>query len=272
MTKTILITGTSTGVGAETAMLFAERGWNVVATMRDLGSGQAVEHHNVLQTHLDVTDKVSIMNAITAGSERFGSIDVVVNNAGFGEFGVFEAIDDAKVRANFDVNVFGVMNVIRAILPRFRERKGGLIVNVSSGGGIIGLPATGIYLSTKFALEGFSESIWFELDALGIVLKLVEPGGIATPFLTKIAGQAATNIPPDDYLPFVEKINARMAELDWERSSPGDIAEVIWTSVTDGSRRLRYFHGPGIQHLVDGRHSNNDQDYEALMRREFNVG
>ncbi|NKL24723.1 SDR family oxidoreductase [Rhizobium leguminosarum] len=271
MTKTILITGASTGVGAATAVLFAERGWNVVATMRDLGSGPAVEHDNILRARLDVTDKASIESAITVGSERFGSIDAVVNNAGYGEFGVFEAIDDAKVRANFDVNVFGVMNVIRAILPRFRERNNGLIVNVSSGGGIIGLPATGIYLSTKFALEGFSESIWFELDALGIGLKLVEPGGISTPFLTKITGQAATNIPPDDYRPFVEKIKARMAELNWERSSPEDIAEVIWTSVTDGSRRLRYFHGPGIKHLVDGRHSSTDQDYESLMRREFNV-
>ena len=144
MPHTILITGASTGVGAATAGLFAERGWNVIATMRDIGSGPAAEHDNVLRTRLDVTDMDSIDRAIAAGTERFGAIDVVVNNAGCGEFGVFEAIDDAKIRGNFDVNVFGVMNVIRAILPRFRERQGGLIVNVSSGGGIIGLPASGV--------------------------------------------------------------------------------------------------------------------------------
>ena len=120
-------------------------------------------------------------------------------------------------------------------------------------------------------MEGFSESIWFELDALGIGLKIVEPGGIATPFLTKIAAQPETNVPPAAYQPFIDKINARMAELAWELSSPEDIAEVIWTSVTDGSRRLRYFHGPGIKHLVDGRHNGSDQDYEALMRREFDI-
>lgn len=271
MSSTILITGASSGVGASTAALFAARGWNVVATMRDLGVEVPAPQENVLRARLDVTDMDSIESAIAAGTERFGQIDVVVNNAGYGEFGVFEAIEDAKIRANFDVNLFGVMNVTRAILPRFRARRGGLIVNVSSGGGIIGLPATGIYLSTKFALEGFSESIWYELDALGIGLKIVEPGGIETPFLAKIAAQAATNVPPADYQPFIERIDARMAELDWERSSPEEIAEVIWTSVTDGSRRLRYFHGPGIRHLVDGRHHGTDQDYEALMRREFNV-
>lgn len=181
MPKTILVTGASTGVGAATIDLFAHRGWNAIATMRRPASSNSEKRDNVLHLPLDVTDHSSIEKALADGGKHFGSIDVVVNNAGYGEFGVFEAIDDNKIRANFEVNVFGVMNVIRAILPAWRKRKSGTIINVSSAGGIIGLPAIGFYLSTKFALEGFSESIWYELDALGICLKIVEPGVTASP-------------------------------------------------------------------------------------------
>lgn len=273
MTNTILITGASTGVGAATVRVFADRGWNVVATMRDVSVGPSSEADNIMHAHLDVTDKGSIDAAIQAASARFGAIDVVINNAGYGEFGVLEAIEDEKIRANFDTNLFGVINVIRAILPQFRARRSGLIVNVSSCGGIIGLPASGVYLSTKFALEGLSESIWYELDALGIGLKIVEPGGIATPFLGKIAAQAEVNVPPDDYRPFVDKINGRMSDLPWavNLSSPEEIAEVIWTSVTDGSRRLRYTHGPGLNHLIEARRHGSEENYEGVMRREFEV-
>ena len=113
---------------------------------------------NVLVSELDVTDPASIERAITAGIARFGKLDVVVNNAGFGQYGVFEGVPDEKIQRNFDVNLFGVMNVMRAVLPIYRQQGEGMILNVSSVGGLVGLPGISIYLATKFALEGFTES------------------------------------------------------------------------------------------------------------------
>lgn len=267
--KKIFVTGASSGVGKAICQLFLKKGWQVIATLRIPETYGEAETADLSILPLDVTDKHSIERALAIAYQRHGAIDVVVNNAGFGEFGVFEGITDDRIRANFEVNVFGVMNVIRAVLPRMRDVGRGTIVNISSGGGIIGLPATSVYLSTKFALEGFTESIWYELDGLGIGIKLVEPGGIETPFLKKIAGQAAVNIPPHDYAEFQLKIRRRMDELSWERSTALEIADVVWEASTDGKKQLRYFHGPGIQHLVHSRRTAGEPAYEKLIRAEF---
>jgi NAD(P)-dependent dehydrogenase (short-subunit alcohol dehydrogenase family) len=164
MKKTVLITGTSSGFGKVTAKLFARNGWHVVATMRNPGEQtDLVDTNDVMVTRLDLRDRESIGQAIEAGITRFGTIDVLINNAGFGLFGVFEATSREKIQEQFDVNVFGVMDVTRAILPHFRKNKGGLIINVSSGAGIFALPMISLYCASKFALEGFSESLSYEL-------------------------------------------------------------------------------------------------------------
>ena len=151
--KTVLITGSSTGFGHATARLFADKGWNVVATMRNVSAaGDLARRDNVLVSRLDVTDPASIDAAIKTSIERFGKLDAVINNAGYGQYGIFETIPQKSIQSNFDVNLFGVMNVIRAIVPVFRKQQDGLILNVSSVGGLIGLPSVSIYLSTKFAL------------------------------------------------------------------------------------------------------------------------
>jgi len=156
--NTILITGCSTGLGKTAALHFADKGWNVVATMRrPQESTHFADCPNVLVTRLDVQDSASISAAIDAGIARFGKIDALVNNAGFGLFGVFETLPIEKVKEQFDVNVFGVMDVTRAILPHFRRNKAGLILNISSGAGVFTLPALSLYCASKFALEGFSE-------------------------------------------------------------------------------------------------------------------
>src|SRR5258706_1369432 len=162
--KTVLITGTSSGFGKTAARLFAKKGWNVVATMRrpetekELGGLE-----DMLVARLDVQDQSSIAEAIEAGIARFGRIDALINNAGFGLYGLFEATAVEKVREQFDVNVFGVMDVTRAILPHFRKNKRGLILNVSSGAGGSTMPMTSLYLASKLALPGFSESLPYEL-------------------------------------------------------------------------------------------------------------
>jgi NAD(P)-dependent dehydrogenase (short-subunit alcohol dehydrogenase family) len=159
MAKTILITGTSSGLGKATAYLFAHAGWNVVATMRQPEKEQElVQLPNVLVTRLDVQERVSITKAIETALDRFGQIDALVNNAGFGLFGLFEATPPEKVVEQFNINVFGVMDTTRAILPHFRQNKGGLILNISSGAGVFTLPMLSLYCASKFTLEGFTEA------------------------------------------------------------------------------------------------------------------
>ncbi|HEX8912643.1 MAG TPA: SDR family oxidoreductase [Humisphaera sp.] len=181
MRKTVLITGTSSGLGKTAAGHFAANDWNVVATMRTPpAEPDAPPADNVLVARLDVQDRDSIAAAIGAGVERFGRIDALVNNAGFGLLGLFEATPPAKVREQFDVNLFGLMDVTRAVLPHFRARGGGTVVNVGSGAGVFGLPMMSLYCASKFALEGFSEALSYELASQNVAVKLVEPGGVVS--------------------------------------------------------------------------------------------
>ena len=160
MRKTILITGASSGFGKTTAQYFAEHDWNVIATMRQPEQAQDLKNiKNVLVNRLEVEDEASIVKSLREGIDRFGRIDALVNNAGFGLFGLFEATPKEKIQEQFAVNVFGVMNVTRAILPHFRQNKGGIILNIGSGAGVFGLPMISLYCASKFALEGFSESL-----------------------------------------------------------------------------------------------------------------
>src|SRR6266478_25943 len=192
MKKTILITGTSSGLGKTAAKHFASCGWNVVATMRAPEQEKELAGlSDVLVTRLDVEDRESIQLAIEAGIARFGKIDALINNAGFGLFGVFESISREKVQEQFDINVFGVMDVTRAILPHFRKNKDGLIINVSSGAGVFTLPMLSLYCASKFALEGFSESLSYELASQNIIVKIIEPGGVISTNFGKRSGDEA---------------------------------------------------------------------------------
>jgi NAD(P)-dependent dehydrogenase (short-subunit alcohol dehydrogenase family) len=270
MTRTVLITGCSTGFGQATARLFAARGWNVVATMRKPEPGAALAVlDNVLVTRLDVQDQTSIDAAIAAGIARFGRIDALVNNAGFGLFGVFETAPREKVQEQFDVNVFGTMDVTRAILPHFRSNKAGVIVNLSSGAGVFALPMISLYCASKFALEGFSEALSYELAALGITVKLVEPGGVTSTSFGERSGAEfgqAQSMP--DYEPFLKAANTLFAGLRAARAdaTSEDVAEVIFTAATDGSDQLRYVATDDIKPLVAARRGTSEKEYMAFMR------
>jgi len=264
--KTVLITGTSSGFGHATALHFAENGWNVIATMRNPASSDLNNRDQLFVTELDVTDKPSITRAINAGIERFGRIDLVVNNAGFGQYGVFEGVSDEKIRDNFEVNLFGVMNVTRAILPVFRQQKGGMIINVSSVGGLVGLPAASTYLSTKFALEGFTESVSYEMASQNIILKIVEPGGGDTAFHRRAAQLDVGAGGIESYEDFIKRTGEIMAALGKNMARPERIASVIFDAATDGTRRLRYLAGDDVRHFVDARRSLGDEQYEQYMR------
>jgi NAD(P)-dependent dehydrogenase (short-subunit alcohol dehydrogenase family) len=270
MTRTVLITGCSTGFGEAAASLFAARGWNVVATMRRPKAGSSLAAlDRVLVTGLDVQDPASIERAIAAGIARFGRIDVLVNNAGFGMFGVFEATSRQRALEQFDVNVFGVMDVTRAVLPHFRANRAGVIVNISSGGGVYALPMTSLYNASKFALEGFSESLAYELEGLGIRVKIVEPGGVlSTDFARRSGAESALAEALPDYEPFVSAMRAMFGKLAASRAgaTSEQVAEVIFTAATDGKAQLRYVATDNIKPWIAARRETSEAEYMAFMR------
>ncbi|MEN5175916.1 SDR family oxidoreductase [Brevundimonas diminuta] len=275
MTKTVLITGCSSGFGAASARLFAERGWNVIATMRSPKDGAGLpDLERVLVTRLDVQAPDTIESAIAEGLARFGRIDALVNNAGFGLFGLFEGTSREKIQEQFDVNLFGVMDVTRAILPHFRSRKAGVIVNVSSGAGVFGLPMISLYNASKFALEGFSESLSYELAPLGVTVKIVEPGGVLeTSFGARSGAESGHVAAPSDYEP-VSAASARVFEgLRSNRAlaTSADVAAVIFAATSDGSDQLRYVATEDIKPLVALRRESSEENYMATMREKFSL-
>lgn len=272
MKKTVLITGTSSGLGKATARLFANNGWNVVATMRRPELEQdLVRLNDALVARLDVQDRATIAEAIEIGIGHFGRIDALINNAGFGLYGPFEATPREKVQEQFDINVFGVMDVIRGILPHFRNNKSGLIINISSGAGVFTLPMLSLYCASKFALEGFSESLSYELASLNIIVKIVEPGGvISTNFGKRSSDEAAHNLALADYDAFVAGANAIFADLRTQRlATEQDVAQVIFGAATDGTTRLRYVATDDILPLVKARRGTSEEEYNRFMRSRF---
>lgn len=237
---TILITGCSSGFGQATATHFLDRGWNVIATMRTPKEDLFGKSDRLLVTSLDVTDPQSISDAIREGVSRFGKIDVVVNNAGIGMFGAHEVVTDKVIREIFETNAFGVMAVNRAIIPHMRERGCGTIINVTSSVGIAPMPLVAAYAASKFAIEGFSESLSYELAMLGIRVKIVQPGfAPSTGFAANSGGRCDNMIPPA-YSGYAERYLRSMQEYSTAYTSAGDVAEAIHLAATDGSDKLRY--------------------------------
>ncbi len=266
--KTVLITGTSSGFGKAATKLFAANGWNVIATMRSPEKEEELTQlENVLVTRLDVQDFDSIKNAVAAGIGRFGKIDSLVNNAGYGAIGVFESASREQIKRQFDVNVLGLMDVTQAVLPHIRAN-GGTIINISSFGGIVTLPFGSLYNSTKWAVEGFAESLSHELSAQNIAVKIIEPGGVATNF-----GKGLDIIKNDieAYNPTFSAFFGRYAKPTEHltRASVDEVAETIYQAATDGKEQLRYVIGADAQFYIDGKLNHSDTDYIKLMRDYF---
>lgn len=269
MSKTIIITGASSGFGRETAKIFQEKGWNVVATMRSPENEQGLSGlENVLVTRLDVQNPESIRNAVNEANQHFGSIDVLVNNAGFGLMGVFESSTAEQIQKQYAINVFGLMDVTRAVLPQLRQQGSGTIINISSFGGQVGLPFGSLYNSSKFAVEGFSESLSHELSALGISVKIIEPGGVATNFRAGIE-MIKNEIP--EYNPLMGNFFGRYAAATAHlpKATPEDVTQTIFEAATDGRTQLRYVIGEDAQFYIDTKYQNNDPDFIKIMRDRF---
>ena len=227
------ITGCSTGFGRQLATAVLKRGWRAVVTARQTASldGLAGTHgDNALVLPLDVTDARQIAAAVEQAEARFGRIDVLVNNAGYGYLAAIEEGEDEPVRAMFDTNVFGLVAMTKAVLPGMRARKAGTIVNLSSIGGLTGFAATGYYHATKFAVEGLSASLAIEIEPLGLHVVVVEPGPFRTDFAGRSIGQSATVI--EDYAATAGERRKQTAARDGKQvGDPVRAAEAMITAV-----------------------------------------
>ena len=272
MNQTILITGSSSGIGRATAQHFQAQGWNVVATMRHPEKESELHQlDNVLVTRLDVEDGASIEAAIAAGLARFGRIDALLNNAGYGAYGPLEATPLAKIRRQFEVNVLGLLHTTQALLPHFRANRSGVILNVSSIGGRITFPLGTLYHGSKFAVEGLSEALHFELAPLGIRVKIIEPGMIKTDF----AGRSFEfNNDPQltEYQPLVQALFAALDPMVAIASPPQLVAEAIYAAATDQTDQLRYEVGPDAVQILASRRTTNDAQFLAGIRAQFQPG
>lgn len=269
MAKTILITGASSGFGKETAKLFQKNGWNVIATMRSPEKEEELNGlENILVTKLDVQDADSINNAIEEGITKFGKIDVLLNNAGYGLMGVFESATKEQIQNQYAVNVFGLMNVTQAVLPFFRADGEGTIINISTFGGIVALPFGSLYNSSKFAVEGFSEGLSHELSPLNIAVKIIEPGGAATNFRNGIE-MIKNEIP--EYNPLIGNFFGRYGKTTEHLAKPTaeDVAITIYGAATDQTDRLRYVVGEDAQFYIDTKMKNTDEGLVKQMRDYF---
>jgi NAD(P)-dependent dehydrogenase (short-subunit alcohol dehydrogenase family) len=240
MSPTVLITGASSGIGRATVHYFQQQGWQVAATMRRPEQADTLSAlPNVQCLRLDVLDTASIEQAIATTQQAFGTIDVLVNNAGYGTVGAFEAATPEQIQQQFATNVFGLLNVTRVILPEFRARNAGTIINVSSMGGRITFPLYSLYHATKWAVEGFSESLQYELRPFKIRVKLVEPGAIKTDFYDR--SQVRFQKPGlTAYDSYQQVVLSQIEQVSRNAPPPEIVAKTIFKAATDHSGRMRY--------------------------------
>lgn len=246
--KTVLITGCSSGYGLETARYLHAMGWNVVATMRTPREDVLPKSSRMRVIALDVTSPESIAAAVRAA----GPIDVLVNNAGIGVVGAFEATSLAIAREVFDTNTFGVMAMMQSVIPQFRERRSGVIVNVTSSATLASFPLAGVYTASKTAVEGLTGSVAHELAAFNIRVRLVEPGyGPSTRFAEN-GGKRMQGLIPDAYQPFADPIFTAFANPS-AVTTQADVAEVIWQAANDTTDRLHFAAGADAVALANAR-------------------
>lgn len=263
---TVLVTGASSGIGKATVEHFVGRGWNVVATMRTPDGDRG---DRVLQARLDVTEPASIEAAVAAGLERFGTINAAINNAGYGQYGIFESVPAEAVVHQFEVNVFGPMAVMRAVLSHMRAARSGVIVNVSSGAALYGLPQASVYCASKYALAGFTEAISYEAAAVGVkVCSVIPHGGVAG---TAFPGKDATlALPPEEYQAYATRAAEAMAEGPAPVPIAAEtVAETIYAAVTDGTNKLRYLVGNDTRGFIEAWQHMPQEVFTEFMRSKL---
>lgn len=265
MAKTIFITGASSGIGKATALLFAERDWNVIATMRNPENAKDLASENITLLPLDVTDVEQINQSIQKAI-KISDIDVVLNNAGYGLAGSFEASTDAQLSNIINTNLLGVLRVTKAFIPYFREKGSGLFITTTSIGGLLAFPFFSVYHSTKWALEGWSESVAYELKRFGISVKTVSPGTTRTDFASSIDSAML----PEYENMFNHTLNEFSGpEMMNNLSTPKQIAEVIYESAIDNKDQLRYIAGADAIAIYEQRQNLGVEEFRKMIDERY---
>src|ERR687886_135115 len=276
--KGAIVTGSSSGIGYETSLALARDGFLTYATMRNVNKGENIksvatkENLPVHIQQLDVTDDVSVKNAIESiSSETGGRIDVLVNNAGYGLNGAFEDLAMDEIKAQYETNFFGLIRVTQAVLPIMRKQKSGTIVNISSGAGRFGFPSGSAYVSTKFAVEGLSESMLYELEPFGIKVVIVEPGVIRTNFGSGLVIAKKSQDPNSHYSYIMQKMATGFEEM-MKNSSPADlVAKVVLDAVRNENPNLRYLAGKDVEQWLGVKRNMSDEEFYKMMKQNLMI-
>lgn len=270
--KVAIVTGSSSGIGLESVLLLARNGYITYATMRspekDTSIKTAVQKEDlpIRVVQLDVTDDSSVKKAVNDIISEAGRIDVLVNNAGYGLGGALEDLSMEEIKSQYETNVFGLIRVTQAVLPTMRKQRSGRILNLSSGAGIFGYPGGSAYVSTKFAVEGLSESIAYELEPFGIKVILIEPGFIRTNFANVMVVAKKAQDPASPYSELMQKIMASASELAKNASDAELVANVILDAASNPNPRLRYLVGKDVESWVAGKKNMDELEFFNMIK------
>jgi NAD(P)-dependent dehydrogenase (short-subunit alcohol dehydrogenase family) len=270
--RVAIVTGSSSGIGLDTSITLAQNGFLTYATMRNLDKGSVIETAAekekipIRVVELDVTDDRSVKDAIQHIISEIGKIDVLVNNAGYGLVGAFEDLSMEEIKSQYETNVFGLMRVTQKVLPIMRKQESGIIVNVSSGAGIFGYPGGSAYVSTKFAVEGLTESISYELESFGIKVVLIEPGFIRTNFANAMILAKKAQDPNSPYSAMMQTIQSNSSEMAKNASPVDSVSSAILKAVTSRRPNLRYLVGKDVETWAANKKAMSDTEFHNTMQ------
>ena len=275
--KIAIVTGSSSGIGYATSLLLARNRFHTYATMRNIEKSADIqeitnkERLSLQVIQLDVNDDASIRNSIKRIERENERIDVLINNAGYGLVGAFEDLSVEEIKSQFETNFFGVIRLTQQVLPIMRKQKSGTIVNVSSGAGRIGFPGMSAYVSSKFALEGLSESMSYELEPFGIKVVIIEPGVIRTNFKKNsvMSEKSLDNSSISPYSSIIQKIDSSISSIIEHATPPEDVAKAILHAITSNNPELRYLVGNDMIMMAETKKSMSDEDFRKMMMQSI---
>ena len=275
--KVAIVTGSATGIGYETAIHLAKNGFYTYASMRNLPKADEItkiaksENLPLRVIQLDVTDDISIKKAIDTVINESGKVDVLVNNAGYGLIGSIEDMSIEELKAQYETNVFGLFRVTKAVLPHMRKQHSGSIINISSIAGRIALPLYSAYVSTKFAIEGLSESMAYELEPFGIKVAIIEPGAIKTNFRREQAAKGSSEDSP--YSSMMQSASKAIEKMLKHRLYPEEVAKTVIQAIENPKPKLRYIVGKDAEELIELRRKSSDEELfwivgQSILKKE----
>jgi len=271
--KVAVVTGSSSGIGHEIALILARNGFLTYATMRDLQKNSKLksikdEENLPLEfIQLDVTDENSVRTAVQKIYDDVGRIDMLINNAGYGLTGAFEDLSIDEIKTQFETNFYGLIRTTQAILPIMRNQKSGIIVNMSSGAGRFGFPMGSAYVSTKFAVEGLSESLSYEVEPFGIRVILIEPGMIKTNFSNASIMAKKSIDPNSSYAPLMKSMETGFNKLLENASSPQLVAQITLDAMTSDKPNLRYLAGKDVEQWLEAKKKMSDEEFHDMIKQ-----